>query len=426
MPTPSAIMLTQEKALEGRLTSASVQTYKQLIKATRRIIGSPDPERELQSLSIIGEQKYADGLFDSMVETFFISISKTEANIAMRRGKASRTLAVQELTSTQKASASRYVGDKYSEYVDTLSAQKYADTLRQSKDVIRRGITDGWGMQPTFGYRFADGSIATAKDKQTYGSKVTREQTSPGLAEELGKVVKTNSNPSMVARTEITRAFNDGVVQGGKDDQFVKGYEFLGVNDERQSDICNFLNGTVIDKLDPRLSSITPPMHPNCRSRLVEIMVTSKKEANIDTRTIDVDGTQKRVADLDTAFGKAGKGNKAFNTPEAKQQRQDLGIPEKGLVIRTADKVRGDFISGREDPNLVSLSSGIGIKRALPKGVEEPVKTEPEQIEEDVLTKSETIDNINHLLSLVDKAGTITELSPEIQSILDKISIISK
>jgi len=400
-----------------------------LVKDTRRIINDDNPEQALGGLDLIGEQKYADGLYDSMIETFHVSLKRTEKKIARLRRNSRQTLAVQELTSNEKASASRYVGDEYGEYVDTLSAQKYADTLRQSKDVIRQGITEGWGMKPRYEYRFDDGSKATANDKKTYGSKVSRVQTSPGLASELGKVVKTNSNPEAVARTEITRAFNDGVVQGGKDDQFVKGYEFLGVNDERQSDICNYLNGTIIDKLDPRLASITPAMHVACRSRLVEVMVTSSKEANIDTRTIDADGTAKRVADLDTRFGKAGKGEKAFNTPLAKTQRTDLGIPEKGLVIRTPAKVKDDFIHGRKDPNLVTLSGGIGVKKALPSGTEAPINTAPEGVEltdAETATKEETIDNINDLASLVDQAGPIDELSAEVQDIIDQINALSK
>ena len=169
-------------------------------------------------------------------------------------------------------------------------------------------------MNARYGYRFDDGSVASYNDSKTYPDSVSRVQVTPGLADELAKVVSNKHNPDAIARTETTRAYNDGTVEAAKGDEFVKGFQFLGVNDERQSEICNYLDGTVIDKLDPRVSDITPPMHVFCRSRLVEVMVTSNKVANIDTRTVMVDGEKKRIADLDTRFGKAGSGQKIGKT----------------------------------------------------------------------------------------------------------------
>ena len=53
-----------------------------------------------------------------------------------------------------------------------------------------------------------------------------------------------------------------------KNDNILKGYRFLAVNDSRTSRTCARLDQTVYAKDSPKLSSVTPPLHPNCRSAL--------------------------------------------------------------------------------------------------------------------------------------------------------------
>jgi len=429
MPTPKIIMLKGERKLLKKLNTVTVRMYNQLLRDTRKIINSKNPEKALTKLELSGQDDYAKAVYNSSIDMFYASHKKTEKAINRRRRNSKRTLAVSELTGDEKASADRLVGQEYAEWADSLAGKKWEETVVSSKDVIRKGITEGWGMKARYEYRFQDGSKASYNDSKKFPTNVSRVQVKPGLRDELAKVVKKTSNPEAVARTEMTRAYNDGVVKGAIDDEFVKGFQFLGVNDERQSDICNYLDGTIIDKLDPRVDAITPPLHVYCRSRLIEVMVTSDKKANIDTRTIKVDGVKKRVADLDTRFGKAGLGEKAFNTPVAKAERVDLGIPNKGLVIREPEAVRNDFINSRPNPNLVALSSGLGIKKATPKGTEEPSKVEPDETDltpEEQQTKKEAVDSINDFSVLVSEAGPIENLSPEVQKIIDDINNLSK
>ncbi len=52
-------------------------------------------------------------------------------------------------------------------------------------------------------------------------------------------------------------------------DELLKGYRFISVLDSRTSQQCRALDQTIIPKDSPRLSSLTPPIHPNCRSALV-------------------------------------------------------------------------------------------------------------------------------------------------------------
>ena len=48
-----------------------------------------------------------------------------------------------------------------------------------------------------------------------------------------------------------------------QNDDILKGYRFLAVNDSRTSRTCARLDQTVYLKGDPKLSSVTPPLHPN-------------------------------------------------------------------------------------------------------------------------------------------------------------------
>ena len=76
------------------------------------------------------------------------------------------------------------------------------------------------------------------------------------------------------------------------DDQ-IKGYRFLAVLDSRTSSFCRPLDQKVFAKDDPRLSRVTPPRHPNCRSRLVYEVDDRYKLDTKDSKrasNFDVDG----------------------------------------------------------------------------------------------------------------------------------------
>jgi len=75
-----------------------------------------------------------------------------------------------------------------------------------------------------------------------------------------------------IARTEATRAFNIGTLEETKASRVVVGYRFDAVLDERTTDICRERNGRFIPKEDVDLIAWnTPPLHVNCRSRLVPV-----------------------------------------------------------------------------------------------------------------------------------------------------------
>ena len=53
-----------------------------------------------------------------------------------------------------------------------------------------------------------------------------------------------------------------------QNDEILKGYRFLAVNDSRTSTRCRALDQRVFKADDSKLNSATPPLHPNCRSAL--------------------------------------------------------------------------------------------------------------------------------------------------------------
>jgi len=76
----------------------------------------------------------------------------------------------------------------------------------------------------------------------------------------------------MIARTEATRAFNIGTLEESRSADVVVGYRFDAVLDKNTTDICRARDGKFIPKSDTELLiQNTPPLHVNCRSRLVPI-----------------------------------------------------------------------------------------------------------------------------------------------------------
>ena len=76
-------------------------------------------------------------------------------------------------------------------------------------------------------------------------------------------------------------------------DDMLKGYRFLAVLDSRTSQQCRALDQKVISKDSDKLSSLTPPLHPNCRSALVYEVDDRFKLDDKDTKrasAFEIDG----------------------------------------------------------------------------------------------------------------------------------------
>ncbi|MEG2754430.1 MAG: minor capsid protein [Carnobacterium sp.] len=82
------------------------------------------------------------------------------------------------------------------------------------------------------------------------------------------KIDATKANSERLVRTESTFVANRSILQRYKDTG-IKKYEFVAHIDERTSKVCNDLNKKIFDIDDYQEGVNAPPMHANCRSRVV-------------------------------------------------------------------------------------------------------------------------------------------------------------
>lgn len=75
-----------------------------------------------------------------------------------------------------------------------------------------------------------------------------------------------------LARTEVNNATNKGIAKGSINTQIVSECTFNAILDNRTSEICTELNGSVVLIVNLVRGVNAPPMHPHCRSYLVIIV----------------------------------------------------------------------------------------------------------------------------------------------------------
>lgn len=92
-------------------------------------------------------------------------------------------------------------------------------------------------------------------------------------------IVKTPARLETIIRTNTTDAYNVGrVTQARQAGDFLKGFEYSAILDERTTDVCAALNGRVFKKDDPALDALRPPRHFNCRSIMVPVTIDEPVE----------------------------------------------------------------------------------------------------------------------------------------------------
>ena len=77
----------------------------------------------------------------------------------------------------------------------------------------------------------------------------------------------------IIARNELTAAYNRGRVSAFRESALVTHARFLAINDRRTTDICRSRNGMLIPMADLGAIAVnTPPLHHRCRSLLSPVM----------------------------------------------------------------------------------------------------------------------------------------------------------
>lgn len=77
-----------------------------------------------------------------------------------------------------------------------------------------------------------------------------------------------------IVRTESTWAYNQGrlaTCDGAGD--YIIGYHFSAIVDDRTTQICRTAAGLVFRKDDPRATKLVPPLNLNCRSLIVYMTI---------------------------------------------------------------------------------------------------------------------------------------------------------
>lgn len=75
-------------------------------------------------------------------------------------------------------------------------------------------------------------------------------------------------------RTNVTEAFNQGrIVEARKAGEYLTGFLYSAILDDRTTPVCAELDGLVIKAGDPAVDKLAPPRHFNCRSLLVPITI---------------------------------------------------------------------------------------------------------------------------------------------------------
>lgn len=103
-----------------------------------------------------------------------------------------------------------------------------------------------------------------------------------------------------IYRTEVQKAYAAGrwnSLQESKD--IIKSLEYAAIEDDRTTELCLKLDGTVRPIDDPFWKKFTPPNHWNCRSSVLEVFDYQKIR---NTRAPDLSGVQ-RFPDFEVNFG---------------------------------------------------------------------------------------------------------------------------
>lgn len=84
-----------------------------------------------------------------------------------------------------------------------------------------------------------------------------------------------------IVRTTTTEAYNQGRLSEmrGLGEDIIPAVQYSAILDERTTEICEGLHGMLFKLNDPELDRFTPPLHVNCRSVLIELVL----DEDIDT-----------------------------------------------------------------------------------------------------------------------------------------------
>jgi SPP1 gp7 family putative phage head morphogenesis protein len=129
------------------------------------------------------------------------------------------------------------------------------------------------------------------------------------LQEVLDNAGVSFSNPFVyetMFRTEVNIAYAAGRQIQNSDPairEILFGYSYAAIDDERITDICSQLNGTIAAVDDPIWDTCTPPNHYNCRSTLIEVFKDDDNASSTEVPNVKPDEGFDRTPEQMISYG---------------------------------------------------------------------------------------------------------------------------
>lgn len=174
-----------------------------------------------------------------------------------------------------------------------------------------------------------------------------------------------------VFRTNMQKDYNAGKAQQMMEDPPMY-LEFIGIDDDRQSEICRVRNGVIRPYTDPWWDDNWPPLHYNCRSTVREIFAEEAEVLGLKpTRLPDIEESDRTVKDSQgkqstikrnkpvSGFGRnPAKDNAFWGTTVSQQNRVARYLIQDELNDVAGKTVASDFSVAKKGYTYSSVSSG--------------------------------------------------------------------
>jgi len=260
----------------------------------------------------------------------------------------------------------------YGAWSEKLGNELWERKVRAVKNTITTGITDGWSLR-TSGH-FVDKKNLVVSSYEATGGKGGKDNAkkgyryivdTPGVLGEMAKTLEPYGMAGWqierLARTEYTRAMNDGLREIYEQSESVTQYVFDAILDSRTCVDCAMMNGVVMDIGDPRLAEYEPPIHANCRCELLPVMTWEMEESNFDKqRTVTLYDSQGSPFDVDYI---ASRIRPDFLHP-VRPANDAEGIRRQFMSIAESDALRQSFVPAQAVPRYAAFL-GISAEEAL-------------------------------------------------------------
>ena len=186
------------------------------------------------------------------------------------------------------------------------------------------------------------GKVKQAYIKQLRSSSLSIDEFVKEALDLTGDDAKFSSYYELVFRINIQTAYNAAKAMEMMADPPIF-LEFIGIEDERQSDICAACSGVILPYTDPWWDTHWPPLHYNCRSTIREIFQEEADARGLLDGGYNTNEELMRLGNIKNPQGSFGKNparNNAFWATTPSQQNRVV----KSLIQEELNDVAGRTI----------------------------------------------------------------------------------